>query len=124
MVFPDYPNELLVTKPGKSAGERFARDVQLSRHNAFWMFEPNLGGRASLRIRAVPQEPMDAARLRIFKGQIIEQCDHLSQVSAHRCKHSQRELWTFAQQCHEFSFWYNNHRAQRQRARAGGIAFV
>ena len=78
MVFPVITNKLLVTKPGKSAGERLARDVQFSRYNAFWMFEPNLDGRASLRIRAVPQEPMNAACLRILKGQIIEQGDHLS----------------------------------------------
>ena len=116
--FSCYPNELLLTKPGKSAGERLAGYVQLSRNNAFWMFEPNLDGRAFVGNRAVPQEPMNAARLRILKGQIIEQCDHISQVSAHRCKHSQRKLRTFAQQGHKFSFWYNNHRARRQaRAR-------
>ena len=63
-------------------------------------------------------------RFRILKGQIIEKSDHRSQVPSHRCKHPQRELWAFAQQFHEFSFWYNNHRAQRQRARGGGIAFV
>ena len=59
----------------------------------------------------------------VFQGQIIEQGDHRSQVLAHRCKHSQRKLRPFAQQRQEFCFRNKNHRARRQCARAGGIAF-
>ena len=43
--FACHPNELLVTEPSKSSGERFARDVQFGRNNAFGMLEPDLDWR-------------------------------------------------------------------------------
>ena len=52
MVFPIL-NELLLTKPEQSAGERLARYVQFSRYNSFWMFKPNLERRAFVGNRTV-----------------------------------------------------------------------
>ena len=61
------------------------------------VFKLDLEWDAFMRNRALSQQPMNAARFRILESEIIEKRDDITQMLAHRRKHSQCKLRPFAQ---------------------------
>ena len=90
-------NKLFAAKRSQHTRERLAGDIQLGCHNTLGVFKLDLEGRTFVGNRALSQEPMDTARLRIFERQIIQKPDDPPQMLAHRCEHSQCKLGPFAQ---------------------------